>query len=182
MQRIRLLSIALVLSACARTLEKVGDDVLLRDHVADVTMRSATGNALGTLRFVRTASGSARLVGSLTGLSAGSHGIHVHAVGRCDAPSFASAGAHFNPAGRQHGLDNPMGSHAGDAPNISADATLRAEVDVTFSNTTLTTSASNTLLDADGSAVVVHANPDDQKTDPSGNSGARIACGVVMGK
>jgi Cu-Zn family superoxide dismutase len=183
MHRVGLLIVmSLVSSACARTIEEAGGDVLLRDHVAEVTMRSTTGGSLGTLRFVQTPSGSARLVGTLTGLSAGNHGIHVHAVGRCDAPSFESAGAHVNPAGKQHGLENPLGSHAGDAPNITSDMNGQSQVDVTFAHATLTASASNTLLDADGSAVVVHADPDDQKTDPSGNSGARIACGVLIRK
>jgi Cu-Zn family superoxide dismutase len=167
-----------ILTACARNLEQVGGDVLLRDQVADVTMRSTAGEVVGTLRFRDGPNGAARLVGAMTGISAGKHGIHVHQVGRCDAPSFESAGAHFNPFGKQHGLGNPMGSHAGDAPNIEADATMRANVDVTFANATLG-SAFNTLFDADGSAVVVHAAEDDQRTDPSGNSGARIACGVL---
>jgi Cu-Zn family superoxide dismutase len=167
-------------AACARTMEESGGDVdvSLRDPFADVAMRSATGASLGTLRFTRLENGAARLVGTLNGIPDGIHGIHVHEVGRCDAPGFESAGAHLNPTGRQHGLENPHGAHAGDAKNIEANAAQRALVDVTFPDTSITRAA-NGLFDANGSAVVVHEKADDQQTDPSGNSGARIACGVV---
>lgn len=168
-----------VLTACARTLEEAGGDVMLRDHVADVVMRSPTGDLLGTLHLAHTPSGSARLVGTLTGIQAGRHGVHVHDVGRCDGPTFETSGGHFNPMSKQHGLENPAGSHAGDAPNIVADTTLQSLVDVTFALATLNIGIPNSLFDANGSAIVVHAGADDQKTDPSGNSGARIACGVV---
>lgn len=177
-----LLLLIVVAAACARTLEEAGGDVLLRDHAADVVMHSTTGDLLGTLHFVRTASGAARLVGTLTGIHAGAHGIHVHAIGRCEGPTFESAGGHFNPMDRQHGLENPAGSHAGDAANLRADTTLNALVDVVFPHATLAASASNSILDADGSAVVIHAMPDDQRSDPAGSSGARIACGVVARK
>ena len=166
----------MAVSSCARSVQ-VG--TVPRESVATVTIRSASGDSLGTLGFVTGANGAARLIGALSGIPAGRHGIHVHQTGRCDAPAFTSAGGHFNPAGKQHGLENPMGSHAGDAPNIEADASMKANVDITFAGATLG-SASNSLLDADGSAVVIHAAADDQRTDPSGNSGARIACGVVV--
>jgi Cu-Zn family superoxide dismutase len=95
-------------------------------------------------------------------------------VGQCEAPSFESAGAHLNPAARQHGLENPAGAHAGDLPNLTVSAAGEGRVDLTTARTMMTE-----LLDADGTAIVVHAAADDQRTDPSGNSGARIACGVV---
>jgi Cu-Zn family superoxide dismutase len=182
MRRYSSIAFLIALTACARTLEEAGGDVMLRDHAADVVMRSPTGNLLGTLRLAHTPSGSARLVGTLTGIPAGKHGIHVHAVGVCNGPSFESAGGHFNPMSRQHGLENPNGSHAGDAPNIVADTTLQSLVDITFALATLATGTDNGLFDANGSAIVIHADADDQKTDPSGNSGARIACGVVTKK
>jgi Cu-Zn family superoxide dismutase len=115
----------------------------------------------------------------LTGFSAGDHGIHFHHAGRCDGPDFASAGPHLNPAGARHGLQNPEGPHAGDLPNIAVNTAGEALVDVTSPRVTLDSSAPGGLFDADGTTVVIHALADDQRTDPAGNSGARIACAVV---
>lgn len=103
----------------------------------------------------------------------GEHGVHVHSVGRCDAPAFESAGDHLNPAGAQHGLDNPAGPHMGDLPNLTVGADSSGHL---MASATL---ADSSVFDADGSAVVIHADADDQRTDPSGNSGDRIACGVL---
>ena len=105
-----------------------------------------------------------------TRLSPGDHGLHVHEKGRCEGPAFTSAGAHWNPAGRQHGRDNPKGAHAGDLPNLFVDTAGRGALRVTLQP------GSN---DADGSALIVHAKPDDYRTDPSGASGDRIACAVL---
>jgi Cu-Zn family superoxide dismutase len=104
------------------------------------------------------------------GLPAGVHGIHLHAVGRCDGPKFESAGAHWNPAGKQHGKDNPQGAHVGDLPNLTAGADGKASASFAIDGD---------MADADGTALVIHAKADDYKTDPSGNSGARIACAVL---
>jgi Cu-Zn family superoxide dismutase len=104
------------------------------------------------------------------GLAPGVHGIHLHSVGRCDGPDFKSAGPHWNPAGRQHGHDNPMGAHMGDLPNLTAGADGRAAASFTVEGD---------MADADGTSLVIHAKPDDNKTDPSGNSGDRIACAVL---
>ena len=108
------------------------------------------------------------------------HGIHFHGVGKCDAGTtpFASAGPHFNPDAKQHGLENANGPHAGDMPSVTVEANGSANVTLTTSRVTLG-EGPRSLLDADGSAIVLHAAPDDQRTDPSGNSGARIACGVI---
>jgi superoxide dismutase, Cu-Zn family len=117
----------------------------------------------------------------VSGLPPGSHGIHFHAVGNCDSsggPAFASAGAHFNPLGRQHGLDNPAGPHGGDAPNLTVGADGTAHASFTTDRISLT-EGSTSLFDADGSSIVIHAAADDQISQPAGNSGARIACGVV---
>lgn len=144
---------------------------------ATAIVRTATGTELGTLRL-DAVPGGVRVSGQLTGLTPGAHGIHFHAVGRCDGPEFTSAGPHFNPAGRRHGLTNPDGPHAGDMPAIAAGTDGRATVNFLSRIATLD-GATNGLLDADGTAVVVHAANDDQRTDPSGNSGARVACGLV---
>jgi Cu-Zn family superoxide dismutase len=111
---------------------------------------------------------------NVNGISPGKHGIHIHSVGKCEAPTFASAGPHLNPDGKQHGLENPLGAHQGDLPDliVGPDGTGHANF---MAHTTL-----GTLFDADGSAFVVHAAPDDNKTDPSGNSGSRILCGVLQ--
>lgn len=112
------------------------------------------------------------------GVSPGAHGLHVHAVGKCDAPDFATAGGHWNPAAHQHGHKNPQGPHAGDAPNLTADAGGTGAVR-TWLGAGMITGGTAPLLDADGAAVVLHADPDDEMTDPSGKSGKRVLCGVL---
>jgi Cu-Zn family superoxide dismutase len=139
---------------------------------AQAKLYDATGREAGFIMF--TLKGD-DLVGALNvnGISPGPHGIHIHAVGKCEAPGFTTAGGHLNPGMKQHGLENPMGSHQGDLPEVivAADGTGHA----TFpAHTTLAA-----MFDADGAAFVVHAAADDNKTDPSGNSGARILCGVL---
>ena len=110
------------------------------------------------------------------GLPEGQHGLHLHMAGSCEAPGFTSAGAHLNPGGHLHGSANPQGNHLGDIPNLSIDntgtGTLTAELKA------IRAEAEAALFDADGTAIVIHAAADDYRTDPSGNSGARIACGV----
>jgi Cu-Zn family superoxide dismutase len=104
----------------------------------------------------------------------GAYGTHLHAVGMCDTPDFASAGPHWNPAGRQHGKENPGGMHKGDLPNLLVGADRTGSVEYMIRG-----AAMSALVDGDGAALVVHAQPDDYRTDPSGNSGARVACGVL---
>jgi Cu-Zn family superoxide dismutase len=112
------------------------------------------------------------------GLVPGVYGVHVHAVGRCDGPAFESAGPHWNPVGRRHGTLNPEGHHLGDLPNIEVTAEGgRLEFTIVGAEFQAT---EHPLFDADGASVVIHAAPDDYRTDPSGNSGARIACGVLQ--
>jgi Cu-Zn family superoxide dismutase len=108
--------------------------------------------------------------------AAGTYGMHLHAVGKCQAPDFASAGPHWNPDMKQHGHDNPMGAHAGDLPNVTAGGDLKITLE--YKLTYISLSGPTGLLDADGGALVIHEKADDFKTDPSGNSGKRIICGV----
>lgn len=138
-----------------------------------VALVNASGQPIGSVTPAQT-SGGVSLAISSSGLPHGLHGVHVHAVGRCDGPGFESAGPHWNPAARKHGLQNPQGAHAGDLPNITASSGGIARDIVVLAATSLAD-----LGDADGSALVIHAQADDYLTDPSGNSGGRIACAVL---
>lgn len=119
----------------------------------------------------------------LVGMPQGPRGIHIHAVGRCEGAggAFASAGPHLNPSGHKHGTRNPAGHHMGDLPNIAADRRGRIKTRIKLHQLDAARLRA-ALFDADGSSLVVHAGPDDYTTDPSGNSGARIACGVFAGR
>jgi superoxide dismutase, Cu-Zn family len=114
-----------------------------------------------------------------SGMSSGSYGAHVHTTGRCDPPAFATAGPHWNPTGQMHGKDNPKGMHKGDLPNLMVGADGRGSLEYTIPGAILSGMLPTKLVDEDGAAVVIHARPDDHRTDPSGNSGERIACGVL---
>ncbi|NNM76640.1 superoxide dismutase family protein [Sphingomonas sp. ID1715] len=142
--------------------------------VVQAMLSAADGSARGTAQFRQAADGI-RVHVEATGLNPGVHGIHVHTTGQCAAPDFATAGPHWNPTGRQHGRENPQGAHHGDLPNITIGADGRGTLDFTLPAAEL-----EGLFDPDGAAIVVHANADDGRTDPSGNSGGRIACGVVV--
>jgi Cu-Zn family superoxide dismutase len=140
-------------------------------------LKLANGQPVGTAELVSTGQ-EVRLIANVTGISPGEHGIHLHTAGKCDAPDFTSAGGHLNPAGKQHGTENPAGSHMGDLPNITVDAAGNGALDIVLHSTKA--ELLNDLFDADGTAVVIHAGPDDYRTDPAGNSGSRIACGVLV--
>ena len=147
---------------------------------ASATMFDAAGRQLGVVTLTEAEANRGVVIAArLQGLAAGEHGMHFHTVGTCDAgAAFASAGGHFNPSARKHGLENPTGPHAGDLPNFTVSEDGMGTFRETTSRVTLAAGAGS-LLDADGSAIVIHATSDDQRTDPAGNSGARIACGVV---
>jgi Cu-Zn family superoxide dismutase len=136
------------------------------------------GDTIGWARLTEDATGRLHLNVQVEGLAPGRHGVHLHAIGQCVGPAFASAGGHHNPLGAQHGLDNPAGAHAGDLPNLQVNAAGRGHLDAVSHHATLSAGPVS-LFDADGSAIVIHANEDDQVTNPTGNSGARIACGVI---
>lgn len=138
----------------------------------------ADGNSLGEAQLLQMAAG-VQLIVRVQGLPEGQYATHLHAIGRCTPPDFVSAGPHFNPGGRQHGRDNPMGAHAGDLPNISIDAKGAGEVNIMLDGLRLADGTSP-LLDADGTALMLHAKADDYRSDPAGNAGARIACGQLQ--
>jgi Cu-Zn family superoxide dismutase len=149
--------------------------------VATAELRDRSGKTVGTARLVGENQGAIDLTVQVSGMTPGSHGIHFHAAGSCapgDSTAFAAAGGHHNPMGRKHGLENPDGPHAGDLPNLVVGADGSGTLETRTARATLR-QGPTTLLDADGSALVVHAAADDQRTDPSGNSGARVACGVI---
>jgi Cu-Zn family superoxide dismutase len=159
------LALAIPISGCA-----IGADPPYARQYALV--RSA-GQSLGTVSAWQTA-GAVGLRIQASGLPHGLHGIHVHATGRCEGPGFTSAGSHWNPTARKHGLNSPQGPHGGDLPNIAVAANGVANESLVLSGASLAA-----LADADGSALVIHAAADDHVTDPSGNSGGRIACAII---
>jgi Cu-Zn family superoxide dismutase len=143
---------------------------------ASATLADPSGKQVGTAKVTGDSTGVAIDL-DVTGLAAGPHGVHVHTVGSCEArndTAFAMAGGHFNPEGKKHGLKNPDGPHAGDTEGITVGADGHGTAHLTLPKATL-----STLLDADGAAIVIHEKADDQKTDPSGGSGGRVACGVI---
>ena len=163
--------IALGLSACDKSDMAVGAPVAGGAR-AVATLKTATGADGGTASASEVA-GGLRFTIDVKGMPSGTHGAHVHTTGRCDAPDFATAGPHWNPTAMKHGSMNPQGPHEGDLPNLIIGTDGRGTVGITVPGATMAG-----LLDADGSAIVIHAGPDDLATDPSGNSGGRIACGV----
>jgi len=140
--------------------------------------RNAAGEPVGNVTLTQMPDGMVVVSTSVKGMPPGDHGIHIHAVGSC-APTFDAAGPHYNPMAKQHGLENPNGAHAGDMPNLTIQPDGRGTLEAK-TNLVSITPGPITIFDTDGSAVVIHAQTDDQKTDPSGNSGSRIACAVLQ--
>ena len=141
-----------------------------------IALVNAAGASTGAVQ-VEHRSGGANLRIAVQGLPPGDHALHLHAVGRCDVPKFESAGPHWNPEGRQHGHLNPQGPHLGDLPNLALGPDGKGSIAVPLAGPRA--EVEPVLFDADGTAIVIHAAADDHRTDPSGNSGARIACGVL---
>jgi Cu-Zn family superoxide dismutase len=144
---------------------------------AKAELRDASGKVVGAARLREVATGVEVIV-EVMGLKPGKHGLHIHSVGKCEGPDFKSAGAHFNPHGKQHGLDNPLGAHGGDMPNLEVGGDGKGQATLVARGVTLGEGPAS-LFGKDGTALVVHADLDDGKTDPAGNAGARIACGVL---
>jgi Cu-Zn family superoxide dismutase len=144
---------------------------------ATAEVKTADGKDVGIVTLTQTRSG-VRLSGSLKGLPAGEHALHMHSVGKCEPP-FTSAGPHFNPAQKKHGKLNPEGHHAGDMDNIVVPASGNLALKIVNKDITLEKGKPNSVFQEGGTAVVVHAAKDDYTTDPTGNAGDRIACGVV---
>ena len=143
---------------------------------AKAELKDVSGKKVGDVTLEQTPHG-VLLTADLKGLPAGVHAIHIHEVGKCEAP-FKTAGGHFNPGGHEHGMKNAKGMHAGDLPNVEVPKEGAVKVQAFVSDVTLT-DGPNSVFDKDGSSIVIHAGVDDYQSNPAGNAGDRIACGVI---
>lgn len=166
--------VVLAIAAMVVTVAAARGNAALR---ASATLVDPAGNVVGEAKLTEDAAGMLHVNVKVKGISPGLHGIHLHAIGSC-TPDFAAAGGHHNPLGHQHGLDNPLGAHGGDLPNLVVNGAGKGQLNAVSDRATLSPGPV-ALFDADGSSVIIHAGEDDQLTDPTGNSGGRIACGVI---
>src|SRR6184192_950326 len=144
---------------------------------AKADLADSQGKKVGTAELTQTPDGI-KIALTVSGLAPGQHAFHIHSAGKCEGPDFKSAGAHFNPYNKKHGLKNPEGPHAGDMENIEVGSDGTGTAEIANKQVTLA-EGPNSLFHEGGTAIVIHASPDDNVTDPAGNAGARIACGVI---
>lgn len=166
------LPVVLATAACATSSEPQS-----AAPTASAKLASGDGAARGTATVTQAGDGL-HVVVKAQGLTPGIHAVHVHTTGQCTAPDFASAGGHWNPTARKHGKDNPAGMHMGDMPNMTVGPDGTGAIEYHIPAGTISEGATP-LLDSDGAAIVVHAQADDNVSDPAGNAGGRVACGVL---
>ena len=187
-----LLMLALLLGACgqsrhdadqnpsteASALEDVQGEKAGETNTVTVEMIDRNGEKIGVATLKQEEKG-VNVAVDVSGLSKGTHGFHIHEKGVCEPPDFESAGGHFNPTDMKHGFDNPDGPHAGDLPNLEVGEDGQVQESFVNEMVTLKKGETNSLLRDGGTSLVIHADPDDNISQPSGDSGARIACGVI---
>lgn len=145
-----------------------------------VPLKTSSGQDAGTASFTPAKGNGVTIRLKLKNLPPGDHAVHIHEHAVCDAPDFKTAGGHFNPAAKKHGIENPMGHHNGDLPrNVAVGADGTASATFKVDDLSLDPSASDSLFANGGTSIMVHEKADDMKTDPAGNAGNRIACGVI---
>ena len=176
------LAVALLLSAGATLLRaQTSTPAAAPEAAATAELKTAQGEKVGQARL-KEAAGGVLIEVTLTKAPPGVHAFHVHDAGKCEPPKFDSAGPHFNPAAKKHGLLEAAGPHAGDLPNVYVPDSGSLTFEFLASGVTLKAGDARSLFDANGAALVLHAKGDDYKTDPSGAAGDRFACGVVEKK
>ncbi|MFD0697269.1 superoxide dismutase family protein [Paenibacillus sp. GCM10027628] len=168
----------LMLSGCQSAQNVATANAEAPPQEINVPLIGTTGQTIGTAKLTAVQEG-VRIEVQASGLKPGLHGLHVHEKAVCEAPTFESAGAHLNPTHKQHGFNNPKGYHAGDLPNMLVDEQGNGRFDAISKSVVLLPDKPNSLLKPGGTSIVIHEQVDDYKTDPSGNSGKRIACGAV---
>ena len=173
-----------VLAACSSEAERPESNMAETPATAEtsatpqtIALNGGDGRPVGSVTLTEDTTGVAMKLDA-SAIAAGTHGLHLHEKGLCEGPKFESAGAHWNPTNKKHGRDNPEGVHLGDLANLEVPASGTASISLQVTGV-LVGSGVNPLADADGTSLVVHAKADDYKTDPSGNSGDRVACAVI---
>jgi Cu-Zn family superoxide dismutase len=181
---VSLLLSGVAMAACSKKAEQPSGNVAEPSTVAEsdtapqtIALTGVDGRPVGTVTLSEDANGVTIKIDA-SAIPAGTHGVHLHEKGLCEGPKFESAGGHWNPESKQHGRDNPMGAHLGDLANFEIGEAGTATTSFLVGGVTIN-GAANALADADGTSLVVHAKADDYKTDPSGNSGDRVACAVL---